>query len=64
MSEHTSAIEGFETAERASLANAIDRYTKARAGAEAATRRLQRALTAVARAEGARMPTRPVGAPC
>jgi hypothetical protein len=50
--EQTSAVQGFETAERAHLAHAIDRYAKARADAEAAATHVRRALAAVARSEG------------
>jgi len=52
MSEQTSAIQGFETPERAHLAHAIHHYAKARADAETAARRVRRALAAVARSEG------------
>jgi hypothetical protein len=58
MSEQTSAIQGFETPERATLAHAIATYVKAQADAQAAARRVRRALAAVAQAEGARMPPR------
>jgi len=43
---------GFETPERAHLAAAVARYTRARDDAEAAARRVRVALAAVAVAEG------------
>ncbi len=52
MSEQLSAIQDFQTHERASLAHAIAAYGKARAEAETASRRVRKALEAVARAEG------------
>jgi hypothetical protein len=58
MSEQTSAM-AFETPERATLAHAIATYAKAQTDAQAAAKRVRRALAAVARAEGARMPPRP-----
>ncbi len=54
MSEATAALAGFETAERAALGAALDRYAKAKAAADIAGRRLRKALEAVARAEGGR----------
>jgi hypothetical protein len=52
MSEATAALAGFETAERAALGAALDRYAKAKAAVDTAAGRLRRALAAVAEAEG------------